>query len=174
MTEPRIEIRQGGPDDVAAVLDMLDSAIAWMVSQGATGQWGSQPASQNPRFVDRITGFAAAGELYLADVDGTAAGALAVGEPLEYAPPATEPELYVRLLITHRDFAGMAVGSRLLDHAETLARRQDANLLRVDCYAGNDGRLVRYYERQGFVRTEAFTVERPSGDWPGQYLQRRW
>lgn len=173
MTNPTIEIRPGGPRDVTAVLGMLDSAIAWMVGRGATGQWGSTPASQNPRFVDRVTGFAAAGELHLALVDGTPAAALAVGEPLEYAPAATEPELYVRLLITHRDYAGRDIGGRLLTHAAELARADGLGLLRVDCYAGNDGRLVEYYERQGYTRTKAFTVDSPKGSWPGQYLVRR-
>ncbi|GAA2396714.1 hypothetical protein [Dactylosporangium salmoneum] len=44
-------------------------------------------------------------------------------------------------------------------------------LLRVDCYAGGDGALVRWYERQGFTATEAFTVTRDDGtEWPGQVL----
>lgn len=173
MTNSPIAIRPGGPDDAAAVLGMLDSAIEWMVARGATGQWGSAPASTNPRFVDRVAGFCANGELHLAEVDGVPAGALAVGDPLEYAPAATEPELYVRLLITHRDFAGRGVGARLLAHADDLARAEGIGLLRVDCYAGNEGRLVEYYERQGYTRTEPFTVERPVGPWPGQYLIRR-
>lgn len=173
MTDPRIDIRSGGPQDATAVLGMLDSAIAWMVARGATAQWGSTPASQHPRFVEQVTAFGAEGELHLAVVDGVAAGALAVGEPHDYAPAATERELYVRLLITHRDFAGLGVGARLLKHADDLARSQGVGLLRVDCYAGNDGKLVEYYERQGYTRTEPFTVERPTGPWPGHFLIRR-
>jgi hypothetical protein len=42
--------------------------------------------------------------------------------------------------------------------------------MRVDCYAGGTGDLVRYYERNGFVRTETFTVK----EWPGQVLEQRW
>lgn len=168
-----IEIRRGGPDDVAAVLGMLDSAIAWMVEREATGQWGSTPASQTPRFVDRVNTFADSGGLHMAIMDGQPAGALSVGVPLNYAPPANEPELYVQLLITHRRYSGLGVGSRLLEHAAELARADNLGLLRVDCYAGNDGKLVEYYERQGFTRTESFTVDRPAGAWPGQFLERR-
>jgi hypothetical protein len=40
----------------------------------------------------------------------------------------------------------------------------------VDCYAGDDGGLVRYYERHGFVRTETYVGK---DDWPGQVLARR-
>jgi hypothetical protein len=43
-------------------------------------------------------------------------------------------------------------------------------LLRVDCYAGDDRKLVAYYEGNGFTPTEPFTVE---GRWPGQVLARR-
>jgi hypothetical protein len=38
-----------------------------------------------------------------------------------------------------------------------------------DCFAGNDGALVRFYERCGYTKTETFTV----GEWPGQVLERR-
>ena len=41
--------------------------------------------------------------------------------------------------------------------------------LRVDCYAGGSGDLVRWYESCGYTRTDPFLV----GDWPGQVLERR-
>lgn len=44
-------------------------------------------------------------------------------------------------------------------------------LLRVDCYAGDDGKLVAFYEANGFVRTATFIG--PDGIWPGQVLARR-
>jgi hypothetical protein len=46
---------------------------------------------------------------------------------------------------------------------------RNVGLLRVDCFAGNDGALVRFYERCGYTKTETFTV----GKWPGQVLERR-
>jgi hypothetical protein len=47
-------------------------------------------------------------------------------------------------------------------------------LVRVDCYAGDDQALVRYYESQGFRRVRPFVVEL-TGDrsWPGQLLEDR-
>ena len=53
---------------------------------------------------------------------------------------------------------------------DELQRLTGVSLLRVDCYAGGDGKLVRYYESNGFTRTEAFTG---TDDWPGQILARR-
>jgi hypothetical protein len=45
----------------------------------------------------------------------------------------------------------------------------DAVLALLDCYAGDDGKLVRFYESAGFTRTELFDVN----GWPGQLLERR-
>jgi GNAT superfamily N-acetyltransferase len=75
----------------------------------------------------------------------------------------------VNLLVTDRSFAGRGVGAALLDHARDLAVARGLGLLRVDCYAGDDRALVRYYESVGFTATEPFTV----GEWPGQVLERR-
>ena len=62
----------------------------------------------------------------------------------------------------------------LLDHARELAREAGVGLLRVDCFAGGDGALVRYYEKQGFTRDVEFAVPRVNdSDWPGQVLVQR-
>ena len=45
----------------------------------------------------------------------------------------------------------------------------DAVLALLDCYADDDGKLVRSYESNGFTRTEPFEVN----GWPGQVLERR-
>jgi GNAT superfamily N-acetyltransferase len=164
-----MRITPGGPDDVGTVLALLDDATAWLVEIGRTGQWGTQPRSANPRGVAQITEWAETGRLHLAHVDGEVAGALAVGDAMPYVPPATEPELYVNLLVTGRAFAGRGVGARLLDHARAIARERGAHQLRVDCYGGDDRALVRYYERQGFTATDVFAV----GEWPGQILVER-
>ncbi|MGW9032466.1 hypothetical protein ACWGQ5_52625 [Streptomyces sp. NPDC055722] len=37
-------------------------------------------------------------------------------------------------------------------------RRQGVSLLGVDCYAGDDRKLVQYQESQSFIATQAFTV----------------
>ena len=122
----------------------------------------------------RLTGGPRGGGLWLAQVGEQPVGALVVGSAYDYVPPATEPELYVNLLVTDRAYTGAGIGGRLLAHAADLARHRGVHLLRVDCYAGDDGALVRWYERQGFTRTTRFTVDRPGHPpWPGQLLTRR-
>ncbi|MGR6918965.1 GNAT family N-acetyltransferase [[Actinomadura] parvosata] len=92
-----------------------------------------------------------------------------MGPAHDYVPPAADPELYVQALVTDRRHAGLGIGRALLDRAATEARGRGLALLRVDCYAGHDGRLVAYYESCGFTRVAPFTV----GEWPGMLLQRR-
>jgi GNAT superfamily N-acetyltransferase len=94
------------------------------------------------------------------------AGAVHVGEATAYAPPATEPELYVRALVARH---GSRAGRELLRVADELARERGVSLLRVDCYAGGDEALVRFYESAGYTRTDTFEVK----GWPGQVLERR-
>jgi GNAT superfamily N-acetyltransferase len=120
-----------------------------------------------------VIGFAESGGLWIAEWDGRAVGALAVGTPMPYVPAATEPELYIQLLVTDRSLAGRGVGADLLDHARSLARDRGVSLLRVDCFAGGDGALVRYYEKQGFTRSEPFSVTVNGSHWPGQVLFQR-
>ena len=166
-------VRPGGEEDVVPVVALMDGAVAWLLAEGRAGQWGTDPYSADSRRVAAISSMASGRELYVAVSGGVVVGALAVGSAMSYVPPAVEPELYIRLLVTDRAWAGRGIGGRLLEHARVLARSRGADLLRVDCYAGPDRALVSYYEKQGFTATDRFEVARPSGPWPGQVLQQR-
>lgn len=168
-----ITIRQAGHSAVPEVLALLDGATEWLVARGRTDQWGTEPHSTNPRRIAQISSFADDGGLWLAEQDGRVVGALAVGAAMPYVPAADEPELYVRLLVTDRASAGQGIGGTLLDHARELARAAGVGLLRVDCFAGGDGALVRYYEKQGFTREAEFAVPVNDSEWPGQILFQR-
>jgi GNAT superfamily N-acetyltransferase len=168
-----LDIRAGGEADVPAVLKLLDEAARRLVARGRPGQWGTEPLSAEPRRHARISGWARAGGLHLARLAGRPVGALVLGDAPGHLPAATEPELYVNWLVTDPAYAGRRVGGRLLDRARSLARERGVALLRVDCYAGDDQALVRYYEREGFRRVTAFTIERADGPWPGQLLEDR-
>ena len=169
-----ITIRDGGPDDIPVILCMLDSCVAWLIAQGRTGQWGSKPLSENPKVAESVARDMDAGSAFIAEVDGMPAGTLtltdASGAYLSHLPPPGEPERYIHWLASDRRFKGHGVGSALLTHAVEVTRQAGVSLLRVDCYAGDDGKLVGYYESNGFVRTETYTGK---DDWPGQVLARR-
>jgi GNAT superfamily N-acetyltransferase len=90
-------------------------------------------------------------------------------ERASYVPAAGEPELYVNLLVTSRRQRGRGVGAALIGQALAEAAERGLDLIRVDCFAGDDGKLVRYYESVGFTPVQEFTV----GEWPGQLLELR-
>ncbi|MFJ8633932.1 GNAT family N-acetyltransferase [Streptomyces sp. NPDC093568] len=169
-----ITIREGGPGDIPAILGMLDSCVEWLVAQGRPGQWGTQPLSRSPRTVESVTRTVEEGSVFIAEVDGAAAASLTLtgspGPSLSHLPPPGEPERYIHWLASDRRFKGHGAGSALLAHAAEVTRRAGVSLLRVDCYAGDDGKLVRFYESNGFVRTETYAG---TDGWPGQVLARR-
>ncbi|WP_225801108.1 GNAT family N-acetyltransferase [Streptomyces sp. NK15101] len=165
-----MKIRKGGAEDLPAMLAILDSAVVWLNGRGITAQWGTEPFSTRPRAVEQVARTMSEGDPWIAEIDGVPAGTMTLTpHPGQYVEPAGEPEVYVRLLATDADFHGHGVGAALLAHAAEETRRRRVSLLRVDCFAGSEGRLIEYYEKQGFTRTTAFAV----GDWPGQVLERR-
>jgi GNAT superfamily N-acetyltransferase len=165
-----MEIRRGDLDDAPILVGMFDEAVEWMVARGNTEQWGTEPWSTQPHRTAGVRTIVRRGDLWLAELDGEPVGALIVSdEPPSYAPPADEPELYVILLLVSRRHAGKKIGTALLDFARDEARARGVPVMRVDCYAGGTGELVRYYTRNGFTPTEAFTID----NWPGQYLEQR-
>jgi GNAT superfamily N-acetyltransferase len=167
-----VEIRRGGARDLPVLLDFLDEAVEWLASRGNAGQWGTEPFSTQPSQRDRVAGVLDDGELWIAEVDAEPAGALVVSENRkDFAPPVEEPELYVTLLVVSRRHAGAKIGSRLLDFAREQARARGVALMRVDCYAGGTGDLVRYYTRNGFTPTQTVTLR--GGTWRGQLFEQR-
>lgn len=167
-----MEIRKGGADDIPAILALLDSAAQRLTAAGRTAQWGTEPLSRREPVVRRVHEYVAEGTPWLAEIDGEPAGTLILTSGPGSGPaiaPADEPEQYVHWLATDSRFTGRGVGAALLAHAAAETRAQGLGLLRVDCYAGGDGKLVAYYESQGFRRTETYD----SNGWPGQVLERR-
>ncbi|QRP47327.1 GNAT family N-acetyltransferase [Amycolatopsis sp. FDAARGOS 1241] len=163
-------IRPGRKDDAATLLRFFDEAVEWLVARGSAGQWGDQPWSSIPHRASRVADMTDEPGLRIAEVDGEPAGALIVSEKCpDHVPPAGEPELYIGLLITSRRFAGHRVGARLIEYTLAEAKRRGIGLVRVDCWAGGDGALQRYYEARGFRSTVRFDV----GGWLGQVFEQR-
>lgn len=166
-----IRIRAGVPDDEAAVLRMGDEAVVWLAAQGRTGQWGVQPWTGDEKREKMIRERLAGGGGRIAETeDGEAVGVIVITEERQhYVPAVDERELYINLLLTSRGHRGKGIGALLVARARQEAASRGIDLIRVDCYAGDDGALMRWYTRTGFTPTERFTV----GDWPGQVLQIR-
>lgn len=166
--------RPARPEDAAAVLRLFDEAIAWFVETGNTGQWGTEPASTQERWTSRVERWCSSADTWLVEhPEIGVCGALVLGDAVDYVPQATEPELYVQLLIGSRDPRARGTGRRLLAFAEEQARLRGVDVLRLDCYAGGGGDLIAFYEAAGFERAESFTVDEGPTPWPGQVLVRR-
>jgi GNAT superfamily N-acetyltransferase len=171
VNEPQgIRVRRGTSADVPAVIALFDEAIEWLASSGRAGQWGTEPWSAQPRRVGQIRQFADSGGLRIADAGGVVAGAVKLGAAPGYVPAAQEPELYLDGFVVGRRFAGHGVGRVLLSHACAEAADLGAAVVRLDCWAGGDQALVRYYQRAGFTAAGRFRVGQ---GWEGQILIRR-
>jgi GNAT superfamily N-acetyltransferase len=166
-------VRRGESTDIPAVSALYDEAVAWLVELGNSGQWGTEPLSADPRRAASFRTWVSDRMLWVAESEGAVVGAIALGPHHSYVDPVPEPELYVVSFVTARSLKGRGIGEALLDLARSRAREQGAALLRVDCWAGGDGALVRYYERAGFVRTQPFIFPHRRGPWHGQILEQR-
>lgn len=163
-----VRIRRGSAPDAALVLALFDEAVAWLVTRGQTGQWGTEPWSRRPRAVAMVRSWAQGDGLRIAQDADTPVGALVLGEHPPHVEPIDEPERYVEALVTSRAHAGRGVGAQLVATAADEARAAGAAVLRVDCWAGAPP-LVAWYERQGFERSGMFDV----GGWAGQVFTMR-
>jgi GNAT superfamily N-acetyltransferase len=166
-----MRIRSGGRDDVPLVLAFGDEAVAWMNARGNTQQWGTEPWTGNAKREDGFLARADTGGMrILEDEDGTPLGAMVITEARqEYVPEAEERELYVNFLISSRAHSGRGVGRVLIERAKQEAAERGIDLIRVDCWAGEGGNLVKVYESYGFRPVQEFKV----GEWPGMLLAMR-
>ncbi|EEP77663.1 predicted protein [Uncinocarpus reesii 1704] len=63
-------------------------------------------------------------------------------------------------------------GAALVDEIKMHARLLGKKAVYVDCWAGNDGKLVAFYERQGFRVVAPFEIVQPDKPaWPGAFLR---
>ena len=167
---PPLRLLIARPGEEHLILGLLDDAVRWMNARGNTEQWGTEPFSAIPARVEQARGWVDRGGAVLAVLDEGPVGVLVLGEAPAYVPPADEPEVYVVLLVSGRDDESRGVGRRLLTLADEVAARMGVGLLRIDCWGGGDGALVRYYESAGFTEIGQFTYKET---WPGRVLEKR-
>ncbi|KAJ4353219.1 uncharacterized protein N0V89_004946 [Didymosphaeria variabile] len=173
-----VTLRPGTEADAPVLLRLMDDRTEWLVSQGRTKQWGTERQSDKPERVQQATKLTRSGGTWLAvEKDPTGSqheevlGALTVtGDAASYVSPATEPELYINYIITDpKKGVGRGLGDMLMEKAKALAQEKGVRVLRLDCYAGGDNKLVRWYESRGFQKQEAFEAK----GWSGQVLMMR-
>jgi GNAT superfamily N-acetyltransferase len=169
-----LPVRHAVAADAQAVLRLFDEAIAWFLEIGNTRQWGTDPVSGNPRWVRRADEWCSGDDSWVVDhPELGVCGIIALGDAVDYVPAVAESELYVQALVGSRDPRVKGIGRRLLRHADVRAAARNVGLLRVDCYAGGSGDLIRFYEACGYARADDFVLGAEPNLWPGQVLERR-
>jgi GNAT superfamily N-acetyltransferase len=165
-----VEISVAVPADLDDVLDILNEAAHWLSSRGIN-QW---PIDGFPR--ELIAGDISRGEVYLARRERRAIGTFTLQWSDElFWPGAAEEAGYIRRIAVRRDARGLGV--ELLKFAERATVATGRNLLRLDCFSGNDA-LCRYYERAGFVRATDIEID-PRDDatvpeFTGRFIARQY
>jgi len=154
-----VQFRAGSAEDTDAVLALFDANIIWLVEQGRSDQWGSEPFSENPKLVEFVRDMLTSAIVTIAEIDGDVVGASVVTDhPMPYVPAMDEPERYLKLLIASPAHRGEKIGRRLIERAREHTISEGIDLLRVDCWAGGDRRLVSYYTGEGFMPTQEIEV----------------
>ncbi len=154
-----VQFRAGSTADTDAVLALFDANIVWLVEQGRSEQWGSEPFSENPKLVDFVRDLLSSGVVTIAEIDGDVVGSSVVTDhPMPYVPASEEPERYLKLLIASPAHRGEGIGHRLIELAREYTISEGIGILRVDCWSGGDRRLVEYYVSEGFTPTQEIEV----------------
>jgi len=98
------------------------------------------------------------GVVTVGEIDGDVVGASVVTDhPMPYVPTIDEPERYPKLLLSSTAYRGKKIGHCLIEEARQLTVSEGINLLRVECWAGGDRRLVSYLS-EGFTPAQQIEV----------------
>ena len=167
------EIKLATENEADEILRLYDEAVEWMVANGNTSQWGTEPLSKNETFAERVKCWLRAKRSYLGLLDGRIVGFVALStETPEYIGTLKTlvkvPSYYVVGLISDRNMKGNGIGKILLHYADKIAHEQKHKAIYLDCWSGS-AKLPEYYENNGYERLASFEV----GKWPGVLMEKQ-
>ncbi|GLW65404.1 hypothetical protein Arub01_36480 [Actinomadura rubrobrunea] len=153
-------LRPASPDDLHTIIELIESAAAWLRTKGTT-QWNRPWPTRRDRD-RRIRTALARGETWILWHGTVPAATVTVtttpDEALWTPDERAEPAVYLHRLVVDRRYAGLGLGAWLLDWAGWRARTEyGARWIRIDVWADNYA-LHRYYLRQGFRRLRHSTA----------------
>jgi len=151
MTET-LQVRRGTEADKATVISLIDEAAAWLDSLGID-QW-ARPWPTRAKRDERVVNGLRSGDTWMVQDSGLVIGTITYrssgNEDLWTSVDRAEPAVYISRLMVTRSYAGLGIGSSLIDWAgKRAARAWDAQWIRVDVWTTNEA-LHNYYEKRGF------------------------
>jgi len=156
----KLDIRTAVSNDLPAVLELIDEAKLWLPSK-FTDQWSKDWADQKGRKrSDRVQDSLTHETTWIVTVthenQSYAVATVTIephGSPLVWDRPGDldDSAVYLSRLVVARRFAGLKIGTALLNWACDHARnRHLAKLVRIDVWTRNFA-LHKYYRAQGFL-----------------------
>ncbi len=140
-----IAVRQAKAPDAASIHGMLEEAAGWVDAMGVV-MWDEGELDPG-----RVDSDVAAGQFFIADVDGEAAGAVRfqLEDQLFWPDLRGDDSAFIHRLVVRRRFRGQGVSTALMRWALSHACELDKRWLRLDCDA-NRPKLRSMYEGFGF------------------------
>ncbi len=140
-----ILVRHAEERDLPVVEALLLEAACWVDALGVV-MWEDGELER-----ERLAAEIAAGQFFLAESDGAAAGVVRfqLEDPLFWPDMPSGEAAFVHRLAVSRQFKGLGVSSALLGWAVAHARELGRKYLRLDCDASRP-KLRALYERAGF------------------------
>ena len=151
------ELRLATPGDLEDIYELLDEAAGWLREKD-TDQWERPWPSREARN-RRVADGQKNGETWIVLDDATPVATITIvskANPEVWSDLSPECELseravYAHRLITSRQYAGLELGSELIDWAGLYGqRRYGAQWVRVDVWRSNLA-LHDYYLKRGFL-----------------------
>lgn len=151
---PLLVLRRADVADFEAVRSLLKEASRWLGTKN-TDQWAIPWPDENGRNTNIRRAIRAGRTWIVLDGDSQPAATLTTSPNHHGIWPEQngqyEPAVYVRRITVSRRYAGLGLGSQLLDWAGLRASHEyGARRVRVDVWTTNK-RLHAYYEKQGFA-----------------------
>ena len=140
-----VTVRQAMPIDATTIQDMLKEAAQWVDALGVV-MWDE--GELDP---ERVAREIAAGQFFIAEIDGDPAGAVRfqLEDRLFWPDLAVDDSAFIHRLVVRRRYKGHGVSTALMQWAVDRARSTGKSYLRLDTDASRP-KLRELYERFGF------------------------
>jgi GNAT superfamily N-acetyltransferase len=140
-----ITVRQARAADAATIQEMLEEAAGWVDALGVV-MWDEEELARG-----RLHSEVAAGQFFIADVDGEAAGAVRfqLEDQLFWPDLTRDDSAFIHRLVVRRRYKRIGVSTALMQWAVSRARELGKRWLRLDCDADRP-KLRTLYEGFGF------------------------